>query len=206
MRPSRRPSISATGLRTRTRTPTSGTLPTGCSPAPSSTGSIPVSPAEIRAVRTACRSAPRRDAWRSSTVSSSSWLPRASTSTPRPTPTPGARSPHRRASCQVRARSAGGLCPGSCARDLFERLLEEMAALLEVIVGNGERREEADHVGVDPARENNQPAPAGGLHEGLGELGIGMIGTPVLHQLDGYHRAERAHLADAREAHLQPLQ
>src|SRR5437763_2865640 len=72
------------------------TLPTGYSPAPSSTGSTPASPVAIRAARTACRSAPRRAAWRSSTASSSSSLPRASTSTPRPTPTPAGRRRHTR--------------------------------------------------------------------------------------------------------------
>src|SRR6266699_5007456 len=206
MRPSPRPSISATGLPTRKRTPTSGTLPTGYSPAPSSTGSTPASPVAIRAARTACRSAPRRAAWRSSTASSSSSLPRASTSTPRPTPTPAGRRRHTRKPLRGSERSARSLCLARGAGHFFERLLEEMAAFLQVVVGNGERREKTDHVRVHAAGENHEPASARSLHQSLGELGVGVIGAPVLHQLDGYHGAERAHLADAGEARLQPLQ
>ena len=44
------------------------------------------------------------------------------------------------------------------------------------------------------------------MHQRPGEIRIRRIGARVLHQLDGHHGAERAHVAHTRKAHLQPLQ
>src|SRR4029453_16977812 len=67
-------------------------------------------------------------------------------------------------------------------------LPEDVEPAVEVLVGDRERDEDADHVAVEPAREQDEPSVAR-----LPRDARRLVGRP-LRQLEREHRAEAAHL------------
>ena len=43
-----------------------------------------------------------------------------------------------------------------------------------------------------------KPALVAELHELLGRVGVGLLGGPILHELESLHRAKAANIADDR--------
>src|SRR5688572_7748864 len=71
-----------------------------------------------------------------------------------------------------------------------KRLLQERQPAFELVVADGQRRQQPDHVAVEAAREQQQPAV-----ERLGGDPLRELGT-LLRELEREHRAEAANLAD----------
>ena len=63
-----------------------------------------------------------------------------------------------------------------------------------------ERRQKADDVAANAARENEEPAAGCSLHERLGEVRIRTRRIAVLDELHGDHGAEAADLSDRAQA------
>src|SRR3954470_11947762 len=101
------------------------------------------------------------------------------------------RIPRRRTAAAV---AAGASTAGSAGACVAKRLLQDRQAPLELLVGRGERGEEPDHVSVEAAREEDEPALACSGGHRLRCL------TGPLDELEGEHRAEAAHLAHDRVA------
>src|SRR6266542_5435277 len=80
----------------------------------------------------------------------------------------------------------GGSVSGSTC--VAKRLLQQIESAVELLVGDRERHEDADHVAVDPAGEENEtPLASGG-----GDTGSGV--RRLLRELEREHRPEPAHL------------
>src|SRR5262245_3174886 len=77
-----------------------------------------------------------------------------------------------------------------------KRFLEDLEAPVEVVVADHERDEDADHVPVEPAREQDQPALPRSLGRPLRELGGRLLALAVGDQLEREHRPQPADLAD----------
>src|SRR3954468_5208091 len=71
-----------------------------------------------------------------------------------------------------------------------KRFVEDGKAFLELLVGCRERRQEADHVAVEPAREQDEAFLA--CRSGHGARGVAVL----FDELEREHRAETPHLAD----------
>src|SRR6266540_91647 len=69
-----------------------------------------------------------------------------------------------------------------------KRLLQQIESAVELLVGDRERHEDADHVAVDPAGEENEAALACNRSDTGSEVGR------LLRELEREHRAEPAHL------------
>src|SRR5690348_5252066 len=77
--------------------------------------------------------------------------------------------------------------------------LKDVEPALEILVADGERHEDADHVAVETAREEHQPLPARGGGDAR-RLLAGLLG-----QFDRHHRPEPAHLGPLGRHRLEPL-
>src|SRR6058998_3801639 len=86
--------------------------------------------------------------------------------------------------------AAGACCAGSAGACVAKRFLQDGESPLELLVRRREWRQEADHVAVQAAREDDQPLLARG-----GGHGAGRVGT-LFGELEREHRAEAADLAD----------
>src|SRR5262245_7804943 len=73
-----------------------------------------------------------------------------------------------------------------------KRLLQELEAAVEILVADRERREQADHVPVEAAGEEQQAALEGGRDDRRGAV------RRAFGELERQHRPEPAHLADLR--------
>src|SRR5215831_19624063 len=71
-----------------------------------------------------------------------------------------------------------------------KRLLQDRETLVELVVSDGQRREKADHVAVQTAREEHETT----LERGSDDRG-GAIRRPLL-ELEREHRAEPADVSD----------
>src|SRR4029077_3401234 len=76
-----------------------------------------------------------------------------------------------------------------------KRLLQELETPGEIVVVDDQRDEDADHVAVGAAREEDQPSLPGAPSRLLGELRSWLLALAVGHELEGEHRADAAHLA-----------
>src|SRR5690606_38278887 len=88
--------------------------------------------------------------------------------------------------------AAGGL--GTCAG---EGCGDDVEALVQQAVADGQRRQESDDVAERTAGEHDDALGDGRLRDGGGEGGIRRSGSGV-DELCGHHRAVPAYLADAR--------
>src|SRR5438094_6087836 len=105
----------------------------------------------------------------------------------RSTPATAATSPYERRTPTSRTAGAALRALVTRSRGLADsgvakRLLEDRQSVLELVVRRDERDEDADHVPVQPAREQDQPAVARGGGDAAGELG-----SPF-DELEGEHR------------------
>src|SRR5215469_15871431 len=98
------------------------------------------------------------------------------------------------------ARSGAAAELRSACHGLLERALHDLEALLDNFIGGGERHEDARHISVDAAGEEDQAVLEALLRPALGEACRGLLGGAVLYQFDRDHAPETAHLADAGEA------
>ena len=98
-----------------------------------------------------------------------------------------------------RCSATGGSARISRAR---ERGGDDVEALVEQVVGDRQRREEADHVPVGAAREHDDALRDARLRDRGGERGIRLPRRGV-DELGGDHGAVAAHVADARVGRLQ---
>src|SRR5438132_13845383 len=80
----------------------------------------------------------------------------------------------------------GGSVSGSTC--VAKRLLQEIEPATELLVGDRERHEDADHVAVDAAGKENEPPLPGRRRDRGCEVGR------RLRELDREHRAKPAHL------------
>src|SRR5689334_23793473 len=98
----------------------------------------------------------------------------------------------RRVSSWRRASSAaiGGSDPG-------EGVLENGEPLVEQVLADHQRRQEADHVAERPAGQRDQPGLVAGLGDGRRGGRVG-VERPRLGQLDGQHGAAAADVGDDR--------
>ena len=96
-------------------------------------------------------------------------------------------------------RRTCGQSPSTCA----QRGLERVEPVGQVAVLDRDRRQQPDHVAVEPAREQQQPALTRGGDHGGGQL---RLRRAVRDELEREHRAEAAHVADAFELAGEALQ
>src|SRR2546423_13058258 len=83
---------------------------------------------------------------------------------------------------------------------LRERLLENVQAALELLVGRRQRRQQSDHVAVEPARKQQESVLARLRRYCLRHL------ARLLGELNCQHRAEAPDLADLAVLLVDPLQ
>src|SRR6185436_7035828 len=81
-----------------------------------------------------------------------------------------------------------------------ERFLQEVEASAEILVGYDERDENPDDVPVEAAREEDEPALAGGHSGRAGERGCRRLRLAILDELDRQHRPQSADFADRLDA------
>src|SRR3954468_10875499 len=101
------------------------------------------------------------------------------------------RIPRRRTAAAV---AAGASTAGSAGACVAKRLLQDREPAFELLVCRGQRRQEPDHVSVEAAREEDEPALACSSRDRFRRL-AGAFG-----ELDCEHCAESAHLTDDRLA------
>src|SRR3954464_5641807 len=104
------------------------------------------------------------------------------------TPPYALRTPASRMSSSRAATAATGSAGASAA--MVERLLEDVEPAAELVVGRDERREDPDHVPVEPAREQHEPALPRRRGDRVRER-RGLLG-----ELHREHRAASAHLGN----------
>src|SRR5437588_12583070 len=97
------------------------------------------------------------------------------------------------------AAAAGGELRSSWGC-VCNRVLEDPEALVEIDVRDDDRDEDAHDVPVRAARKEDEPALAGRGRRRTREL------RSRLHELEGKHRPEPAHLSDLRRAPRDLLQ
>src|SRR5689334_21301010 len=66
-----------------------------------------------------------------------------------------------------------------------KRLLEPVEARIEVLVGRGDRHQDADHVVVDPGLQDDEPPVERRRDRRRCDVGPGLARLTVLHELDG---------------------
>src|SRR5207249_244222 len=86
----------------------------------------------------------------------------------------------------------------SIIRSAIDRSLQDVQPFLELRVGDRERDERADDVAVETGAQEQEAALTGATDRGVHELLRGLLRLPILHELDGLHRADTARLADDR--------
>jgi len=70
---------------------------------------------------------------------------------------------------------------------------------VELIVGDGQGREQADAVAVEPGADDHQPSAHRVLDGRQGLLRGRLLGPAVAHQLDEPHRTQPAHVSHSFE-------
>src|SRR5262249_25389614 len=88
----------------------------------------------------------------------------------------------------------------SAGAGVDKRLLQDLETPGEIVVVDDQRDEDADHVAVRAAREEDQASLSGVRGRLLGELRGRLLALAVGDELEGEHRAEAAHLADLVDA------
>ena len=83
---------------------------------------------------------------------------------------------------------------------------EDLQPARQLLVGDRQRRQQADDVAVQAAAEQQQALLAGRGDRAGDELGRRRLGLAVAHDLEREHRAEAAHLADRVDARRHVLQ
>src|SRR5438477_6762062 len=83
-------------------------------------------------------------------------------------------------------------------RDGGERGLYHTKAFVELLIGDDERNEDANHIVESAGGNGDEAVLVAILGDGLG-FGVGRLaGLRVAHQFDGAHAAEAANVADQR--------
>src|SRR3954451_22118458 len=94
------------------------------------------------------------------------------------------------AACRISCAERGS--SGCISR---ERALEELESAREILVGDGERGQQADDGAVQAAAERERAGRAGRADRGPDELGRGRLGLASADELERAHRAEAAGVA-----------
>ena len=77
-----------------------------------------------------------------------------------------------------------------------ERGFDDAEAFVELLIGDDERNEDANHIVESAGRDGDEAVLAAILGDGLG-FGVGRLaGLRVAHKFDGAHTAEAANVAD----------
>src|SRR6187551_2912601 len=100
----------------------------------------------------------------------------------------------------MRERDEAEASLGRSRARLDKRFLQELEASVEILVGYDERDENSDDVSVEAAREEDEPALAGGGSRGARQRAGRRLRPTVIHELDRQHRAEPPDLADGVDA------
>src|SRR3712207_8302293 len=78
---------------------------------------------------------------------------------------------------------------------LFRSATQDREAFLQLVVGDDERHEGADDVGVLPGREEQEALLQGGLDDPAGALLVRRLAPGVLNEFHRHHRPPAPHVA-----------
>src|SRR4051794_4598754 len=86
------------------------------------------------------------------------------------------------------------------ADGVAKRLLHDLEAAIEIVLGRDERDEDSQDVAVEAARQQHQPALTS-VRRRLGrQVRCGLLGVAIVDQFQSQHWADPANLADLRDA------
>src|ERR1700728_1791598 len=80
--------------------------------------------------------------------------------------------------------------------------LQHIERLVHLLIGDHERHQHANHVGIRAGRNRDQAVLVAVLHDLLGLVTCGSLGLIRLHKFDGLHATEAAYIANHRPAPL----